>query len=152
MLSGFVRAICRVGIFMICSQTIVHFRPKASYEKYLKMLVSAMILMQIFAAVSGSLGKGEESLFERAEYFAAQLEKSIKQASEISFFGEGEAIQIVGEKMGGQEEREAAMQDICVQIGRISPIRIEVNAGESESKGGDERGGEGDMEKVVPQG
>ena len=33
------QAICRVGMFMICAQAIVHFRPNEAYEKYLKLLV-----------------------------------------------------------------------------------------------------------------
>lgn len=59
---GFVKAICQVGTFMICAQAIVHFRPKASYEKYLKMLVSAMILIQLLIAISGIFtSEGEKS-------------------------------------------------------------------------------------------
>lgn len=53
MQSSFVKAICQVGTFMICAQAIVHFRPKASYEKYLKMLVSAMILIQLLVSFGG---------------------------------------------------------------------------------------------------
>ena len=47
------QAICRVGIFMICAQAIVHFRPKEAYEKYLKLLVSAMVLVQLFLPLGG---------------------------------------------------------------------------------------------------
>ncbi len=40
------QAICRVGIFMICAQAIVHFRPQEAYEKYLKLLISVMVLVR----------------------------------------------------------------------------------------------------------
>ena len=38
--------ICRIGVFLICARILVHFRPNASYEKYLKLLTSLMILSQ----------------------------------------------------------------------------------------------------------
>lgn len=53
------QAICRIGIFMICAQTFVHFCPKGSYEKYLKMLVSIMVLVQVLSPL-GALLQGEE--------------------------------------------------------------------------------------------
>ena len=46
MQSEFFKAICQMGIFMICAQSIVHFRPNASYEKYLKLLVGVLLLIQ----------------------------------------------------------------------------------------------------------
>ena len=33
------RVIGQAGIFLICAQTVVHFRPKESYDKYLKLLL-----------------------------------------------------------------------------------------------------------------
>lgn len=135
MLSGFVKAICRVGIFMICAQAIVHFRPKASYEKYLKMLVSSMILIQLFASVAGFFGvEGEEKLFERAEEFTESLEESMRRASGIAFFTEEDLpLQIVGEKPDAVEGgTEKEIQDISVQISPVSPIQVDVNPEETE--------------------
>ena len=37
----------QVGIFLICAQTLIHFRPRESYEKYLKLLLSVMLLIQL---------------------------------------------------------------------------------------------------------
>lgn len=34
----------QIGIFLICAQTIIHFRPKAVYEKYFRWLLGMMIL------------------------------------------------------------------------------------------------------------
>ncbi|MDE6926541.1 MAG: hypothetical protein K2P59_15025, partial [Acetatifactor sp.] len=53
------QTICRIGIFMICAQTVIHFRPQESYEKYLKLLVSAMVLIQMFLPVSRLLFHGD---------------------------------------------------------------------------------------------
>lgn len=57
----FVKGICQIGVFMICAQTFVHFCPKGAYEKYFKMLVSIMVLVQILSPLSAILGgKGQE--------------------------------------------------------------------------------------------
>ena len=40
---------------MICAQAIVQFRPHESYEKYLKLLVSVMILIQLFLPIRNLL-------------------------------------------------------------------------------------------------
>jgi len=74
MYSYLMESICKTGIFIICAQVLLHFRPKASYEKYLKMLVSAMILIQLFIPVSNLFHWGEEqSLEERVAWFEAEL-------------------------------------------------------------------------------
>lgn len=46
------QAICRTGIFIICSQVIIHLRPKADYEKYLKLIVNAMVLLQLLLPIA----------------------------------------------------------------------------------------------------
>lgn len=153
MLSGIVKTICRVGVFMICAQAIVHFRPKASYEKYLKILVSAMILLQLLAFVVGLFGtENEEKMFDRAVQYAQQLENSMQQAAEIDLFaGEETIFQMMGEPTGeesGEPERE--IQNISIQIGDISPVQIEVNAGNPEQKRRDVCGSKGDVEEMVP--
>ena len=47
----FFQNIKQIGIFMICAQAILHFKPSEKYEKYLKLLVSVMILAQLLAPV-----------------------------------------------------------------------------------------------------
>ena len=42
------QAICKIGIFVICARTIVHFRARETYEKYLRLLVGIMVLIQLF--------------------------------------------------------------------------------------------------------
>lgn len=83
MQAEFVKVICRMGIFMICAQAIVHFRPKASYEKYLKMLVSMMLVLQMFLLMGGvfqmngaqwfQAWEGEAGLFSKEEMGAEML-------------------------------------------------------------------------------
>lgn len=82
MQSYLMETISKIGIFIICAQVLIHFRPKASYEKYLKMLVSAMILIQLFIPASELFtGAGEQSLAERVAWFEAELERCMDGAS-----------------------------------------------------------------------
>lgn len=68
---------------MICAQTILHFRPNASYETYLKLLVSVMILIQLFLPI-GSLfsGGGRDGAAKQLESFRASLEEGMRLAEE----------------------------------------------------------------------
>lgn len=129
MQSGLVKAICQMGTFMICAQAILHFRPKAAYEKYLKMLVSAMILIQLLLSVEGVFSpKGEQELADRAAWFADSLEESMRQAMEHSLLSEEDMqLSIMGRKpeQTKHEEETAAAPGITVQIEPVSPIQVE---------------------------
>ncbi len=64
----------RLGIFMLCAQTIVHFRPKQADEKYIRLLVSIMILIQLLIPVGSvvlegvpNIGAAESELQEMIE-------------------------------------------------------------------------------------
>lgn len=78
------QCICRTGIFVICAQVLVHFRPNASYEKYMKMLVSAIILLQLFLPVSNLFaGEEQQSLSERVARFEEQLNAGMEEALQL---------------------------------------------------------------------
>lgn len=83
MLHTFFTAICKVGIFMICAQALLHFSPKAAYEKYLKLLVGVMVLIQLFLPVfSLVFGGGMEETARQLEQFRTELQDGITQAEE----------------------------------------------------------------------
>lgn len=74
--------ICRVGIFMICAQAMIHFRPKGSYEKYLKLLVSVMLLIQIFQPISKFFsGTTGADLQSRVEWYEQALQEGMHEAA-----------------------------------------------------------------------
>lgn len=81
MLDSFLEAIGRVGIFMICARAIVHFRPKEADEKYMKLLVSIMILIQLFLPLGSVFlgGEGGETV-AALERFKADLQQSMQEA------------------------------------------------------------------------
>ena len=130
MQSGIVKTIFQIGIFLICAQAIVHFRPKAYYEKYLKMLVSIMILMQLFLAVGGIFSEaGKAKLQESMQRFTENLNEGMRQASENAFLTEQDmTFQITVENPETVNEGSEQVEDIAeisVQIEPISPIAVE---------------------------
>ena len=71
-----------MGIFMICAQAVVHFRPKESYEKYLKLLVSVIVLIQVFLPIgSFLLGDGRQNAAKALEQFGQELEQGLEDAA-----------------------------------------------------------------------
>lgn len=56
-MSAFVELIKRIGIFMIAAQVVIHFAPGQKYEKYIKMIVGVMILLQFLTPVYQILTK-----------------------------------------------------------------------------------------------
>lgn len=127
MQSGFVKAICQVGIFMICAQAIIHFRPKAVYEKYLKMLVSAMILIQLLVSVSGMFSpEGEGNLMERAAWFAESMEKSMQKNIADSRLQEGKTQDIVNEEVWKKATQERQHDEVSKSKIVIDKITVEL--------------------------
>ncbi len=79
-MQSFMEAIVRMGIFMICAQVLIHFRPNGSYEKYIKLLVGAMVLVQIFFPVMNLFLEEGQTMEERVAWFEEKLEDSRKEA------------------------------------------------------------------------
>lgn len=72
----------QAGIFLICAQTLVHFRPKESYEKYLKLLLSVMLLLQLLQPVLTFLGSdGGQNVTKETIEFSTELQTVLEQAS-----------------------------------------------------------------------
>lgn len=53
----------QVGIFMICAQMLLHFKASENYGKYIRLLMSMMVLIQLAVSLSGLLrGRTGENL------------------------------------------------------------------------------------------
>ena len=77
------RVVGQAGIFLICAQTIVHFRPKEAYEKYLKLLLSVMLLTQLLQPVLTVFGGAvEQNAQAQVEEFTEELQSVLNRASE----------------------------------------------------------------------
>lgn len=85
MMDGIMKAVCQMGIFMICAQAILHFRPNGSYEKYMKMLVSVMILVQLFLPLIRIISFGGQGDIQmQMDQFQQQLQESMEEARKTS--------------------------------------------------------------------
>ncbi len=56
-MDAFVELIKKIGIFMIAAQAVIHFAPAQKYEKYIRMIVGVMILLQFLIPVYQILTK-----------------------------------------------------------------------------------------------
>lgn len=135
MQSDFFRSICRMGIFMICAQSIIHFRPKASYEKYLKMLVGVMILIQLFLPLGKLLfGNGVQEFTARVEQFEKSLNMSMQQAGENASESQKKLEQMTLEevqtRLESREEEQEEGSSSPIAVNPVEPIRIEAGAEE----------------------
>ncbi|MBQ4536591.1 MAG: stage III sporulation protein AF [Lachnospiraceae bacterium] len=74
--------ICRIGIFIVCAQTVIHFRPNSSYEKYFKLLISMMILAQMIQPLSEIFAREEsENLENRIRRIQEELDRQMQDYS-----------------------------------------------------------------------
>lgn len=135
--SDLMQTVCRTGIFVICAQALVHFRPNASYEKYMKMLVSAIILLQLLLPVSDLFAGGEgQRLEERVEWFEEQLRMGMERAGRQYGEGAKSLEHMTLEEVRGQlaessaeaaaDEAERTDLDEAERIAPIEPIRVEL--------------------------
>lgn len=101
----------QLAIFMICAQAIIHFRAKPAYEKYLKLLFSVMILLQLFGPI-GSLmgGKGGDTIDKSVRDFQEKINCSIEEAAKRASLTEKQLQQMslteVQERMQELQEQQ----------------------------------------------
>lgn len=70
----------QIGVFMICAQVILHFKPSAKYGKYLKLLISVMVLVQIITSVVNLLpGEDNTSFLTRVREIQIEIDNSMEQ-------------------------------------------------------------------------
>lgn len=137
------QAICKVGIFLICAQAIVHFRPREAYEKYLKLLVGIMILLQLFLPIgSFLLGSGMGRVADRLEAFRQGLEEEMGLAAEEADRAEETLERMTLEEVRRRMEEQAALEaeqgtqgsggeegasegEISVEVGPIDSILVD---------------------------
>lgn len=114
MAQQFFQIVCRLGIFMVCARLLIHFRAQESYEKYLKLLVSVMILIQLFLPLGNFLSaeKKEAGLKELEgirQEFEAELERAQIQVQEADRMLEQMTLEELQRRV--EEEREKAQAE-----------------------------------------
>jgi len=81
MLEEWLQSIKTMSIFLICAQTLIHFKPKGSYEKYIRLLVSIMLLVQFLEPLGSLLGMLEKGELQGKIKNAERRLEWIKQQS-----------------------------------------------------------------------
>ena len=128
------RVVGQAGIFLICAQTIVHFRPKEAYEKYLKLLLSVMLLTQLLQPVLSVFGGGaDQNIQAQVEEFTEELQSVLIRASERAKQSQEDIgntaaamVQEAGETPEGKppEQKKAGTENteddgICVEVPQV---------------------------------
>ena len=79
---GLLQTIKQVGIFVICAQMILHFKPAESYGKYMRLLVSIMVLVQLLVPLMSIFLKSDVGSFsDRISYYEEMLSDNMKGIS-----------------------------------------------------------------------
>lgn len=106
------QTICRIGIFMICAQAVIHFRPEEAYEKYLRLLVSTMVLIQLFLPVGRLLFRGDgQELALRSEAFLGELEAEISAAERRAYESDALLEQMTLEEIRRRVEEQVSIEE-----------------------------------------
>ena len=88
----------QTGIFMVCAQMLLHFKPSEVYGKYIRLLMSIMVLALLIGPIMELFGQGSSSLEERAAYYDEILSEESEEARQT-----GAKAQALLEKMTLEE-------------------------------------------------
>lgn len=79
----------QVGIFMICAQMILHFKPSNSYNKYIKLLISIMVLVQLTLPIMELFGGvGDDGFQSRVLFYDSFISESMEEVNVTSLNAE----------------------------------------------------------------
>lgn len=118
---------------MICAQAIVHFKPNGSYGKYLKMLVSVMLLIQIFLPIAKLFSQDAGlNIEKRVEWFEQNVEQVTKQAVNRAFQSEEVLERMTLEEV--QSRLEETTEGEGAETAGLGEVK---GSGEGEADGGD---------------
>lgn len=115
----------RVGIFMICAQMIVHLKPNESYEKYLKLLMSVMVMVQIIFPIMQFLGSDwdGEDFADRVRAYGQSLQGE-KSGTDITDAAdeilEEYAMQEIHSRLEQQEQEQQEQGQQAQESGTVS--------------------------------
>ena len=110
----------RIGIFIVCAQSFLHFTAGKSYEKYVKLLIGIMILAQFIVPVRAILLDGESGeIWDEIEQFSRELQ-SATESMDIDFGSENDMEDILEEEIKGKIADTAGEYGLTVSDVKIS--------------------------------
>ncbi len=131
-----------MGIFMICIRAVIQFRPNETYEKYLRLLASIMIMIQLFLPVGRFiLGRGGQEAAEILQQFKRELEQGMEDAAENAAAADALLEQMTLEEV--ERRMEEASQDEESDSGSEMDREGEQGQGNSPDRGGEPWQGSG---------
>ena len=129
----FLELLKKVTAFMLAGQLIVHFLPAGGYEKYVKMMISIMVLSQIVLPIL-SLGKFDAAgVYDSAmDKYEQEIEKIGMQVEENDF--EGRDYQEEALSMTVRQKLEPLMEQYGVSLKAVSApeegkLRVDIAEG-----------------------
>ena len=129
----FLELLKKVTVFMLAGQLIVHFLPAGGYEKYVKMMISIMVLSQIVLPIL-SLGKFDAAgVYDSAmDKYEQEIEKIGMQVEENDF--EGRDYQEEALSMTVRQKLEPLMEQYGVSLNAVSApeegkLRVDIAEG-----------------------
>lgn len=128
---SFLEFMKRIGIFIICAQSFLHFTAGKSYEKYVKLLMGMMILAQFVVPVRAMfLSRENAELWEEVERFQKELEEMTADI-EWEYQEENGVVAALGEEMKGKLEGIAGEYGFDIKGVMVyeDPPRVEVTVG-----------------------
>ena len=133
MFNDFLDFVKRIGIFLICAESILYFSPGSSYQKYIRVLIGLMVLIQFVIPVRALLsGQGLEPIEAQINEFRLQMEKTASESS-IEFLEAPNHEKIVENRLA--EEVKSRLNNVLiaekkdfvvrnVEIGKITRVTI----------------------------
>lgn len=77
-----IHLIQKFGIFIVIAQTIIHFCPKGSYEKYMKMLIGIMSLAVLAIPLLGIFQKNaEEEFWQKVNTYEENMDEILNESA-----------------------------------------------------------------------
>lgn len=129
----FLELLKKVTIFMLAGQIIVQFLPSGGYEKYVKMMISIMVLSQIALPIL-SLGKFDaRQTFQTAlEQYEEELERIGRQVEEAELKDRDYQEEALAMTVRGRLEEAAARYGITVtSVSRTEDGRLALEISEN---------------------
>lgn len=74
----------QIGLFMIVAQTFLHFTAGQSYEKYIKIITSVIVLLLFVRPFTSELGNTEEKLQKEMKQLTEQMENHSSMQQDFS--------------------------------------------------------------------
>ncbi|MDE5597868.1 MAG: stage III sporulation protein AF [Lachnospiraceae bacterium] len=124
-MSAFVELIKKIGIFMIAAQAVIHFAPAQKYEKYIRMIVGMMILLQFLAPLYQILTK---TAWEEPDWNAlteSGLEKSVPELDMASDSVMYSVVEQMQEEIKSRLNREMEEENYRVVSVKVSMQTVE---------------------------